>query len=90
MKTFLQGPSTHDAYICIPRSCSCTPASAPAPFPKPQTLTGPITGLLSGIVNGVADVGSLTSTIPAVLTDLADVLTAADAVELKWFRSCAD
>ncbi|ESZ95379.1 hypothetical protein SBOR_4235 [Sclerotinia borealis F-4128] len=57
------------------------PAPVPAPFPKPQTLRNPINGLVSSGVNGVLDIGSLTSAIPAVLTDLADVLTAADTVE---------
>lgn len=56
------------------------PAPAPAPFPKPQALTNPKTGLVSGLVNGVVDAGSLSSAIPAVLTDVGDVLTAADAV----------
>ena len=56
------------------------PAPAPAPFPKPQTLTEPVTELVSGLVNGILDIGSLSSAVPAVLTDVADVLTAADAV----------
>lgn len=56
------------------------PAPTPAPFPKPQALTNPKTGLVSGLVNGVVDAGSLSSAIPAVLTDVGDVLTAADAV----------
>ncbi|KAI9649526.1 hypothetical protein NHQ30_002104 [Ciborinia camelliae] len=56
------------------------PAPVPAPFPKPLTLTNPITGLVSGIASGVLDIGSLSSAIPAVLTDVADVLTAVDAV----------
>lgn len=58
------------------------PAPVPAPFPQPSGITtDPITGLVSGLVNGVLGAGSLVSAVPAILNDLGDVLTAADAVE---------
>ncbi|KAA8570918.1 hypothetical protein EYC84_000299 [Monilinia fructicola] len=53
------------------------PAPVPAPFPKPQ----PKIGRVSAVANRVVDIGSLSSAIPAVLTNTADVLTAADTVQ---------
>ncbi|KAB8297917.1 hypothetical protein EYC80_001700 [Monilinia laxa] len=53
------------------------PAPVPAPFPKPQ----PKTGLASAVANPGVNIGSLSSAIPAILTDTANVLTAADAIE---------
>lgn len=57
------------------------PAPVPAPFPKPQ----PKIGRVSAVANRVVDIGSLSSAIPAVLTNTADVLTAADTVQRKCF-----
>lgn len=56
------------------------PAPVPAPFPKPQLIGDPVTGLLSGIGNAVLDIGSLSSAIPAVLSDIGQVSTAANLV----------
>jgi hypothetical protein len=69
------------AAVLAPKALAA-PTPAPAPFPQPSGITtDPITGLVSGLVNGVLDAGSLATAVPAVLTDLADVRTAADAVE---------
>ncbi|KAK6600240.1 hypothetical protein H4I96_07566 [Botrytis cinerea] len=56
------------------------PAPVPAPFPKPQLIGDPVTGLLSGVGNAVLDIGSLSSAIPAVLSDIGQVSTAANLV----------
>jgi len=59
------------------------PAPAPVPIPKPQTggeVTNPITSIVSGLAEGALDLQSLDTAIPAVLTDLADVLTASETV----------
>jgi hypothetical protein len=53
-------------------------APAPKPLPIPQGVeTDPITGLVSGLINGVLNIGSLSSAVPAVLSDLGNVLDAA-------------
>jgi hypothetical protein len=60
-------------------------APAPKPLPMPQGVeTDPITGLVSGLINGVLDIGSLSSAVPAVLSDLGDVLDAAGVVTRKF------
>ncbi|KAJ8060454.1 hypothetical protein OCU04_010779 [Sclerotinia nivalis] len=56
------------------------PAPVPGPSPKPQDSTYPASCPASGVGDGVSHIGSLTSVIPAVLSDVANVLTAADAV----------
>ncbi|KAE9371124.1 alpha/beta-hydrolase [Stipitochalara longipes BDJ] len=60
-----------------------TPVAAPAPkpLPVPQGVeTDPITGLVSGLISGVLSLGSLSSAVPAVISDLGDALDAASVV----------
>jgi hypothetical protein len=60
-------------------------APAPKPLPVPQGVeTDPITGLVSGLINEVLNIGSLSSAVPAVLSDLGDVLDAAGVVTRKF------
>jgi hypothetical protein len=60
-------------------------APAPKPLPIPQGVeTDPITGLVSGLVGGVLSLGSLSSAVPAVISDLANALDAAGVVTRKF------
>jgi hypothetical protein len=63
------------------------PVAAPAPklLPIPQGVeTDPITGLVSGLVSGVLSLGSLSSAVPEVISDLANALDAAGVVTRKF------
>lgn len=66
------------------------PVAAPAPIPiaapSPQTtglLTTSIIGLLTGLIDGVYDAGSLANAPVALISDVAQISTAANAVERK-------
>ncbi|KAH8795322.1 hypothetical protein BGZ57DRAFT_809880 [Hyaloscypha finlandica] len=58
------------------------PAPAPAPpLPLPQGVeTDPIMGLVSGLINGVLNIGSLSSAVPDIISDLGNVLDSAGVV----------
>ncbi|EDN92679.1 hypothetical protein SS1G_08542 [Sclerotinia sclerotiorum 1980 UF-70] len=56
------------------------PALVPGPSPKPQNSTDSSSCPTSSGGNRVSHIGSLTSLIPAVLSDVTNVLTAADEV----------
>jgi hypothetical protein len=60
-------------------------APVPKPLPVPQGVeTDPITGLVSGLINGVLNIGSLESAIPAVISDLGNLLDVAGTVTRKF------
>ncbi|CZR64861.1 related to lipase B precursor [Phialocephala subalpina] len=50
-------------------------APAPAPLPMPQVVvTNPITGLLGSLLQGSLSLGSLSSAVPAVISDTAQLV----------------
>ena len=56
-------------------------APAPKPLPLPQGVeTDPITGLVNGLINGVLNIGSLSSAVPEIISDLGNVLDSAGVV----------
>jgi hypothetical protein len=56
-------------------------APAPKPLPLPQGVeTGSFAGLVSGLINGVFDIGSLSSAVPEIISDLRNVLDSAGVV----------
>ena len=60
-------------------------APAPKPLPIPQGVeTDPITGLVSGLISGALSLGSLSSAVPATISDLANALDAAGVVTRKF------
>jgi len=65
------------------------PAPVAAPAPKPLPIlqgveTDPITGLVSGLISGALSLGSLSSAVPATISDLANALDAAGVVTRKF------
>ena len=66
------------------------PAPAPVAIPAPQALPlpqgvekNPTTGLVNGLVNGVQDIGSVSSAVPAVISDVGGVLDSVGTVNRK-------
>lgn len=56
-------------------------APAPKPLPLPQGVEAdPVTGLVSGLINGVLNIGSLSSAVPEIISDLGNVLDSAGVV----------
>lgn len=67
---------------------------APAPLPMPQgTVTDPITDLLGSLLQGSLSLGSLSSAVPAVISDTAQLVDSTVPVfgklkspQLLWSR----
>ena len=64
------------------------PAPAPEPLPMPKPIpqgveTNPITGLLGSLIEGSLSLGSLSSAVPAVISDVGNLLDSAGAVTRK-------
>ncbi len=65
------------------------PVAAPLPMPAPRpqgTVTNPVAGLLEGLIQGGLSLGSLSSAVPAVISDLGNLVDSADAVTRKLPR----
>lgn len=55
------------------------PVAAPVPVPQ-GVVTNPITGLLGDLIQGSLSLGSLSSAVPEILRDTAEVVGAAGPV----------
>jgi hypothetical protein len=62
------------------------PRPEPLPLPNPQgVVTNPITGLVGGLIEGVVTIGSLESAVPAIISDVGDLLDATGTVTGELF-----
>lgn len=56
----------------------------PAALPNSQgQVTNPITGLVTGLIDGVVNAGSLIAAVPAIISDLGNLLDATETVTGK-------
>lgn len=74
--------------LTAPALVLALPAPAPIPLPMPVPVpqgveTNPITGLLGSLIEGSLSLGSLSSAVPAVINDVAQLADSAGAVTRK-------